>query len=245
MFERAGEIVAIMHVLVRPPRESWSRRVSFDSLDDNRSTLVKSKERLSSPVRNMRRVINKSVDDSAERKETLVYHTSLPSTLVLGTRTTDVLGPSEVDEIEFSDPEKTVTRRRGGGRMDRDGEDGVGSTGVVVKFGGCDLSPVAALRKESQCVRNSPNRGLFEALDDDTTLLRIVEKFQANLLGSILMGSHAHGLIRPGRCTEIRREEVAEFFIVKLHEGDFHAEVCGSCFEVLEELKENARNHPC
>ena len=28
----AGEIVAMIDVFVRPPSESWSRRVSFDSL---------------------------------------------------------------------------------------------------------------------------------------------------------------------------------------------------------------------
>lgn len=29
-----GEIVAIMQVFVRPPKESWSRRVSLDSLKE-------------------------------------------------------------------------------------------------------------------------------------------------------------------------------------------------------------------
>ena len=32
MLEWAGETIAMMQVLVRPPRESWSRCVSFDSL---------------------------------------------------------------------------------------------------------------------------------------------------------------------------------------------------------------------
>ncbi len=32
MFDRAGEMVAMMQVFVRPPNESCRRRVSFDSL---------------------------------------------------------------------------------------------------------------------------------------------------------------------------------------------------------------------
>lgn len=84
-----GDIVAITHVLVFPPNESLKSLVSLLSLNkiQKQDSIVLSdvkpdlkippKDDLL-PVRNMARVLNKRVNDTAKSKQTLVDLSSFP-----------------------------------------------------------------------------------------------------------------------------------------------------------------------
>ena len=65
MLDRAGEIVAIMQVFVRPPSESCSKRVSFDSLTDGYLDQQDNAFSDNTPVWNMRGFINQSIYDAS------------------------------------------------------------------------------------------------------------------------------------------------------------------------------------
>lgn len=85
-----GDIVAITHVLVFPPNESLKSLVSLLSLnkiqkqnswvllsDVKPDLKIPPKDDLL-PVRNMARVLNKRVNDTAKSKQTLVDLSSFP-----------------------------------------------------------------------------------------------------------------------------------------------------------------------
>lgn len=145
---REGEIVAIMHVFVRPPRESCNNRVSFDSL--LAVSFPFPEEALKTchlPIWDVRTFIHESIDHTAKSEQRFIDQTSLCSSLILSTAALDILTTSQVNQVELSRTDVVVTVLSGPLGIDRNREDRVASRAKVVAFGRSDLALVAAKLK--------------------------------------------------------------------------------------------------
>ena len=107
----AGEIVAMMEVLVLPPRESCSNLNRIWIEVEIKSPLSTKKPKSNSPcqfglpVRHVRGPVHQTRDDSPQGEEALVDIPSLPRPLVHSPRPSDVLGSSQVDQVQLANPE--------------------------------------------------------------------------------------------------------------------------------------------
>ena len=107
MLHWAGDMVAIIEVLVRPPKESCKMRVNLLSLEtvDFPST-SNSKTRLKGlPVRDVRSMFYQGGDDPSKGEKALVDVASLSRSLVYSTRSPNILATSQInlqDETNLS-----------------------------------------------------------------------------------------------------------------------------------------------
>lgn len=91
-----GEMVAMMVVFVRPPRESCSSRVSFDSLRNDSAKAIqlgfhRTEVAKDAPVGDVGLFLDELVDDAAEREETGVDHAGFAGATLLGATPPDIL----------------------------------------------------------------------------------------------------------------------------------------------------------
>ena len=115
-----GESVAMMHVLVRPPSESCSRRVSFESLHTvgvTRATTWGGGRTGTgcagggvggfAPVRDVRAVLHERRYDAAKGEQGLVDLPRLARAAVRGTGAPDALRPRQIHEVQLPDLHKS------------------------------------------------------------------------------------------------------------------------------------------